>query len=67
MTARQDLDDFAGGINQFDNADDDLSSVSHGLAAKLIPATTNVRASMMKRASMAVDSDDDDDFYDAMD
>ena len=64
----------------FDAADDDLSSVSHGLAIKMKPATTPVRASMMKSPKNGKygaprketehgeeDDDDDDDFFDALD
>ena len=65
----------------FDAADEDLSSVSHGLANKMKPAATPVRASMMKTPSgmrhgaprkdsehgADDDDDDDDDFFDALD
>jgi hypothetical protein len=48
-----------------DAIDEDLSSVSHGLANKLIPATSQVRANMMK--THAEDDSDDEDFFDALD
>lgn len=56
--------------SQFDAADEDLSSVSHGLANKMIPATTVIRASMMKEKPNMMggaDSEDSDDFFDALD
>lgn len=57
--------------SNYDAVDDDLSSVSHGLANKMLPAKTNVRASMMKETRQEVpvmvsESDDNDDFFDAL-
>ena len=48
-----------------DAIDDDLSSVSHNLANKLLPATTTVRNTMMK--THGNDESDDEDFFDALD
>lgn len=48
-----------------DAIDDDLSSVSHNLASKLLPATTTVRNTMMK--THGNDDSDDEDFFDALD
>mmetsp|Transcript_44472 Transcript_44472/g.59005 ORF Transcript_44472/g.59005 Transcript_44472/m.59005 type:complete len:86 (+) Transcript_44472:811-1068(+) len=49
-----------------DAIDEDLSSVSHGLANKLLPATTQMRATMMKSRNLDEDEEDED-FFDALD
>ena len=51
---------------------DDLSSVGHGLANKMISTTAPIRATMMKETQMMEEAlyandDDDDDFFDALD
>ena len=54
----------------YDAITDELSSVSHGLANKMLPQKTPIRASMMKEhdemPSVDIDSDEDDDFFDAL-
>ena len=50
---------------------DELSSTSNGVHNKMLPATTPIRASMMKGSSKpsspVIHEDDDDDFFDALD
>ena len=50
---------------------DELSSMSNGVHNKMLPATTPIRASMMKGSSKPTSpmhqEEDDDDFFDALD
>ena len=59
-----------GNSSNYDAITDDLSSVSHGLANKMLPNKTPIRPSMMKEheemPTVEVESDEDDDFFDAL-